>query len=70
MGRLRVPCRLPQVVVVSCTTRTSTKLGLTIPTTWDEFAANNEAIKEARYAPGYFRLSVTWTAQLFVLADI
>lgn len=46
------------------------ELGLTIPTTWDEFAANNEAIKEAGYAPVLQTFGDTWTAQLFVLADM
>ncbi len=27
------------------------ELGLSVPTTWEEFAANNEAIKEAGYVP-------------------
>ena len=27
------------------------ELGLSVPTTWEEFAANNEAIKEAGIAP-------------------
>ena len=46
-------------------------LGLEVPTTWAEFAANNAAIKEAGIAPvgqTYFADS-TWTSQLFVLAD-
>ncbi|MEZ4590058.1 MAG: ABC transporter substrate-binding protein [Chloroflexota bacterium] len=46
------------------------ELGLSIPTTWDEFAANNEAIKEAGYAPVLQTFGDTWTAQLFVLADM
>ncbi len=46
------------------------ELGLSVPTTWDEFAANNEAIKEAGYAPVLQTFGDTWTAQLFVLADM
>ena len=46
------------------------ELGLSIPTTWDEFAANNEAIKEAGYAAVLQSFGDTWTAQLFVLADM
>ena len=45
-------------------------LGLSVPTTWDEFAANNEAIKAAGIAPvGATFGADTWTSQLFVLAD-
>ena len=46
-------------------------LGLAVPTTWEEFAANNETIKEAGIAPvgATFAGDSTWTSQLFVLAD-
>ena len=46
-------------------------LGLSVPTTWAEFAANNEAIKAAGIAPvgATFGADSTWTSQLFVLAD-
>ncbi len=44
-------------------------LGLSVPKTWDEFAANNEAIKEAGIAPVIATYGDTWTSQLFVLAD-
>jgi raffinose/stachyose/melibiose transport system substrate-binding protein len=46
-------------------------LGLEVPTTWDEFAANNEAIKEAGIAPigQTYAGDSTWTSQLFGLAD-
>ena len=46
------------------------ELGLSIPTTWEEFEANNEAIKDAGYAPVLQTFGDTWTAQLFVLADM
>lgn len=45
------------------------QLGLSIPKTWDEFAANNEAIKAAGIPPVLQTFGDTWTAQLFVLAD-
>lgn len=45
------------------------KLGLKVPTTWDEFVANNEAIKAAGIAPVIATFGDTWTSQLFVLAD-
>jgi raffinose/stachyose/melibiose transport system substrate-binding protein len=46
------------------------ELGLTIPTSWDEFMANNEAIKAAgRAAPIAQTYGDTWTSQLFVLGD-
>ena len=45
------------------------ELGLSVPLTWDEFAANNEAIKEAGIAPVLATFGDTWTSQLFVLAD-
>ena len=45
-------------------------LGLTVPTTWAEFAANNDAIKQAgTAAPICATFKDTWTSQLFVLAD-
>jgi raffinose/stachyose/melibiose transport system substrate-binding protein len=44
-------------------------LGLSVPTTWEEFAANNEAIKAAGIAPVGATFQDTWTSQLFVLAD-
>ncbi|MCB0197233.1 MAG: extracellular solute-binding protein [Anaerolineae bacterium] len=45
------------------------ELGLSIPTTWEEFAANNDKIKEAGIAPVIATFGDTWTSQLFVLAD-
>lgn len=45
------------------------ELGLSVPTTWEEFAANNEAIKSAGIAPVIQTYGDTWTSQLFVLAD-
>ncbi len=45
------------------------ELGLSVPTTWDEFAANNEAILAAGITPVGQTYSDTWTSQLFVLAD-
>jgi raffinose/stachyose/melibiose transport system substrate-binding protein len=44
-------------------------LGLEVPTTWDEFVANNEVIAEAGIAPVLATFGDTWTSQLFVLAD-
>jgi raffinose/stachyose/melibiose transport system substrate-binding protein len=45
------------------------KLGLEIPTTWDEFMANNAKVKEAGIDPVIQSYGETWTSQLFVLAD-
>ncbi len=45
------------------------KLGLSVPTTWAEFEANNEKIKAAGIAPVIATYGDTWTSQLFVLAD-
>jgi raffinose/stachyose/melibiose transport system substrate-binding protein len=45
------------------------ELGLSVPTTWAEFAANNEAIKAAGIPPVIATFGDTWTSQLFVLAD-
>jgi raffinose/stachyose/melibiose transport system substrate-binding protein len=46
-------------------------LGLSVPTTWAELAANNDAIKAAGIAPmgATFGADSTWTSQLLVLAD-
>ena len=43
--------------------------GLSIPTTWAEFAANNEVLKAAGVAPVVQTYGDNWTSQLFVLAD-
>ena len=46
------------------------KLGLKVPTTWDEFMANNAKIKAAGVAPVIQTYQTdTWTSQLFVLGD-
>jgi raffinose/stachyose/melibiose transport system substrate-binding protein len=46
------------------------ELGLEIPTTWDEFMANNQAILDAsEAAPVIQTYGDTWTSQLFVLGD-
>ena len=45
------------------------ELGLSIPTTWDEFMANNEKIKAAGKVAVIQTYGATWTSQLFVLAD-
>jgi raffinose/stachyose/melibiose transport system substrate-binding protein len=45
------------------------ELGLSVPKTWDEFRANNEAIAAAGIAPVIASFGDTWTSQLFVLAD-
>ena len=46
-------------------------LGLSVPTTWDEFISNSEAIKAAGngVAPILQSFGDTWTSQLFVLGD-
>ncbi len=44
-------------------------LGLSVPTTWEEFAANNDAILAAGITPVGQTYTDTWTSQLFVLAD-
>jgi raffinose/stachyose/melibiose transport system substrate-binding protein len=43
--------------------------GLEVPLTWEEFAANNDALKEAGITPVGASFADTWTSQLFVLAD-
>ncbi|MFJ4296371.1 MULTISPECIES: ABC transporter substrate-binding protein [unclassified Curtobacterium] len=46
------------------------KLGLSVPTTWDEFISNSEKIKDAGdVAPIIQTYGDTWTSQLFVLGD-
>lgn len=46
------------------------ELGLEIPTTWDEFMANNAAIAaQTDRTPVIQTYGDTWTSQLFVLAD-
>jgi raffinose/stachyose/melibiose transport system substrate-binding protein len=41
------------------------ELGLEVPTTWDEFMANNEAIAAAGKVPVIQTYGSTWTSQLF-----
>jgi raffinose/stachyose/melibiose transport system substrate-binding protein len=43
--------------------------GLSVPQTWDDFAANNEVLLAAGIPPVLQTYGDTWTAQLFVLAD-
>ncbi len=45
------------------------KLKLKVPTTWDQFMANNKKIKAAGIDPVIQSYKDTWTSQLFVLAD-
>ena len=45
------------------------ELGLSVPKTWDEFAANNEVIKKAGYTAVIATYGDSWSSQLFVLAD-
>jgi raffinose/stachyose/melibiose transport system substrate-binding protein len=45
------------------------QLGLTVPTTWDQFISNSEKIKAAGIIPVLASYGDTWTSQLFVLAD-
>jgi raffinose/stachyose/melibiose transport system substrate-binding protein len=45
------------------------RLGLTVPTTWAEFMANNAKIKAAGVDPVVQTYGDTWTSQLLVLAD-
>ena len=45
------------------------ELGLEVPTTWDEFMANNEEIDAAGITPVIQTYQDTWTSQLFVLGD-
>jgi raffinose/stachyose/melibiose transport system substrate-binding protein len=45
------------------------EVGLSVPLTWEEFAANNAALLEAGISPVLATFGDTWTSQLFVLAD-
>jgi raffinose/stachyose/melibiose transport system substrate-binding protein len=47
------------------------ELGLSVPTTWDEFMANNAAVLAAGRVPvaQTYGTGATWTSQLFVLSD-
>ena len=45
------------------------KLGLSVPTTWDEFISNSQKIKAAGVVPVLQTYGDTWTSQLFVLGD-
>lgn len=45
------------------------ELGLSVPTTWAEFMANNAKIKEAGKTAVAATFADTWTSQLFILAD-
>lgn len=45
------------------------QLGLEVPTSWDAFMANNQAIKDAGMVAVAQTYRDTWTSQLFVLSD-
>ncbi len=49
--------------------RVYAELGLNVPQTWEEFAANNQVIAEAGITPVIATFGTTWTSQLFVLGD-
>lgn len=44
-------------------------LGLQVPKSWDEYAANNEKIKAAGKVPVIQTFAATWSSQLYVLGD-
>jgi raffinose/stachyose/melibiose transport system substrate-binding protein len=50
-------------------TKVYDKLGLSVPTTWDDFLSNSQKIKAAGITPVLQTFGDTWTSQLFVLAD-
>jgi raffinose/stachyose/melibiose transport system substrate-binding protein len=43
--------------------------GLSVPRTWDEFAANNDRLLDAGVTPLGASFGTTWTSQVLVLAD-
>lgn len=45
------------------------ELALEVPTTWEQFMANNAKIKAAGIVPVEQTFGDTWTSQIFVLAD-
>lgn len=45
------------------------ELGLSVPTSWAEFEANNDALMAAGYPAVLQTYGDTWTAQLFILGD-
>lgn len=45
------------------------RLGLEVPTTWEEFMANNAAIEEAGIVPVAQTYGDSWTSQILLLAD-
>jgi len=45
------------------------ELGLSVPMTWDEFLANNDAVKASGKTAVIQSFGATWTSQLFVLGD-
>jgi raffinose/stachyose/melibiose transport system substrate-binding protein len=45
------------------------ELGLEVPTSWEEFASNNDAIKAAGKTAVIQTYGDTWTSQLFILGD-
>jgi raffinose/stachyose/melibiose transport system substrate-binding protein len=45
------------------------KLGLSVPTSWAEFMANSQKIKDAGIPPVIQSFGTDWSAQIFVLAD-
>ena len=45
------------------------QLGLSVPTTWDEFLSNSDKIKDAGITPVMGTYGDTWTSQIVLLAD-
>lgn len=64
------PIGAGQAGAVLYNSRIYDELGLEVPTTWDEFMANNAVIAEqTEAAPIIQTYQTTWTSQLFVLGD-
>lgn len=45
------------------------QLGLSVPTTWDEFIENSETIKDAGIVPVFQAYGDSWTSQLMILGS-
>ena len=67
--RYGVPYEAAQAGGILYKTKIYEQLGLEIPRSSDDFAANNASIKEAGIVPVAQTYRDTWTSQLFVLAD-
>lgn len=68
-GLYGVPYQSTEAGAIAYNKKVYAELGLSVPTSWAEFAANNEKIKAAGKTAVIQTYGTVWTSQLIVLGD-